>query len=113
MNELDALLPAGIGAAAARSGAAAGTRAAGAEAAAGSAEPAAGSAFADLLQGAVQQASSDQWQAERTARDFVEGKGDVIDAMLAASHADVSLRFVVTLRNRILDAYQEIMRLQV
>jgi len=83
------------------------------DSAAREARASAGAAFAELLEGAVQQANRDQIAAERAARDLAEGKGDVVDAMLATSHADVSLRFVVTLRNRILDAYQEIMRLQV
>ncbi len=113
MNQIDALLTATLAPGAARSGAAAGASAAAKAASGSGAQEVAGTAFADLLQGAVQQASDDQWKAEKTAREFVEGKGDVMDAMLATSHADVSLRFVVTLRNRILDAYQEIMRLQV
>ncbi len=51
--------------------------------------------------------------ADAAARELTQGKGDVVDTMLALGRADVSLRMVVGLRNRMLESYQEIMRLQV
>jgi flagellar hook-basal body complex protein FliE len=72
-----------------------------------------GAAFGELLSDAIETANADQFTAEAAARDLAAGKGDVVDAMVATAHADVSLRFLMTLRNRVLDAYQEIMRLQV
>jgi flagellar hook-basal body complex protein FliE len=72
-----------------------------------------GAAFGELLGNAIETANADQFTAEAAARDLAEGKGDVVDAMVATAHADVSLRFLMTLRNRVVDAYQEIMRMQV
>ena len=72
-----------------------------------------GPGFGDLVTQAIQNANSEQLEAERQARSLAAGKGDIVDTMVALSRADLSLRFVVSLRNRALDSYQEIMRLQV
>ena len=42
-----------------------------------------------------------------------EGKGDLQDTMIALEKADVSFRLMMQIRNKVLDAYQEIMRMQV
>lgn len=72
-----------------------------------------GRGFGELVAGALQNANSEQLEAERQARALAAGKGDIVDTMVALSRADLALRFVVSLRNRALDSYQEIMRLQV
>lgn len=50
--------------------------------------------------------------AEAAARELAAGKGDLVETMMSLGRADVSLRMVVSLRNRMLESYQEIMRLQ-
>ena len=82
-----------------------------AQAGAGRAQP--GGSFGKLVAKAVEDANRTQLAAEGEARALAEGKGDVVDAMVALSRADLALRFVVSLRNRALEAYNEIMRLQV
>ena len=42
-----------------------------------------------------------------------EGKGDLQETMIALEKADVSFRLMMQIRNKVLDAYQEIMRMQV
>lgn len=42
-----------------------------------------------------------------------EGKGDLQVTMIALEKADVSFRLMMQIRNKVLDAYQEIMRMQV
>ena len=71
------------------------------------------SGFAELVTGLVSEVNRDQIAAEESARDLAAGRADIVDAMLALNRADLSLRFMVTLRNRALEAYQEIMRTQV
>lgn len=68
--------------------------------------------FSDVVKGVLEDANRQQQVAESEARALAEGRGDVVDAMVALSRADLAVRFVVTLRNRALEAYQEIMRLQ-
>ncbi len=76
------------------------------------AEPGDGESFVDAVKGLLESANRDQSEAERQAIALAEGKGDIVDAMVALSKADLSLRFVVTLRNRAVEAYREIMNLQ-
>lgn len=72
-----------------------------------------GASFAERLGDLLRAASDDQRVAETEAQEVAAGTGDGLDAMLALSKADLSLRLVAELRNRGLEAFQEIMRLQV
>lgn len=42
-----------------------------------------------------------------------EGKGDLQETLIALEKADVSFRLMMQIRNKVLDAYQEISRMQV
>jgi flagellar hook-basal body complex protein FliE len=44
---------------------------------------------------------------------MLDGTGDVHDAMIAMQRADLSLQLTVQVRNRLMNAYQEIMRMPV
>jgi flagellar hook-basal body complex protein FliE len=44
---------------------------------------------------------------------MVEGTGEVHDAMIALQRADLTLQFSVQVRNKLVQAYQEIMRMPV
>lgn len=68
--------------------------------------------FAEVVSGVIRAANTAQSEAETQAQAVAAGKGDIVESMLALSRADLSLRFVVSLRNRALDSYNEIMRLQ-
>jgi flagellar hook-basal body complex protein FliE len=55
-----------------------------------------------------------QQQADQAIQQLVgEGKGDLQDTMIALEKADVSFRLMMQIRNKVLEAYQEIMRMQV
>lgn len=69
--------------------------------------------FLDTLTEVLANTNREQVAAESETRSLVSGEGDIVDTMIAIGRAEVSMRFVVSLRNRALDAYQEIMRLQV
>ncbi len=68
--------------------------------------------FADHIKAAVEQTQKDLATADEASRAVAQGKGDVVEAMVALSHAELSLRHVTTLRNRMLESYQQIMRIQ-
>ena len=72
-----------------------------------------GASFADEVSGLLRSTNHQIENAEHSARELAAGRGDVVETMMALGRADTSLRFVVTLRNRALEAYQEISRLQV
>jgi flagellar hook-basal body complex protein FliE len=55
-----------------------------------------------------------QQKADQAIQQLVgEGKGDLQETMVALEKADVSFRLMMQIRNKVLEAYQEIMRMQV
>ena len=69
--------------------------------------------FSERMAAAVRDANRLQLEAEEKTREMVVGKADIVETVMALSKADLSLRLVTNLRNRLLEAYHEIMRLQV
>ena len=79
--------------------------------AAGIQEP--GKSFADTLKDAVQNVNAAQKDADVKMQDLATGKNNNIhDVMLSAEKADISLKLMVQVRNKIIEAYQEIMKMQ-
>jgi flagellar hook-basal body complex protein FliE len=58
-------------------------------------------------------ASSSHEQANLAVGRMVEGTGEVHDAMIALQQADLMLQFTVQVRNKLVQAYQDIMRMPV
>jgi flagellar hook-basal body complex protein FliE len=74
----------------------------------------AGKTFADTLTEAIGQVNEIQKESDVKAQELATGKtDDIAGVMLAAEKADIALRTMVQVRNKIIDAYQEIMRMQV
>lgn len=70
--------------------------------------------FADLLQEMVAQVDTAQRQAEEAARDFAVSKAQSVhDTVLSLEQADLSLRLLTQVRNKVVDAYQEFMRMSI
>lgn len=69
-------------------------------------------AFLDRLRDVLASADADQRRAEHEVRELSAGGGSTVETMLALSKAELSLRFVIELRNRALEAYREMSRLQ-
>lgn len=70
--------------------------------------------FADALKGAVTETSKLQQEADSAAMKVLAGDaGSLHHAMIALEKADISFRTLLQVRNRVLEAYQEIMRMPV
>jgi flagellar hook-basal body complex protein FliE len=70
--------------------------------------------FADFLNNAITEVNKLQLESESLNEAFAMGKTDNIhQVMIAAEKADIALQFTVQVRNKILEAYQEIMRMPV
>lgn len=70
--------------------------------------------FADTLKDAVSEVNTLQKTADVKAQDLATGKTDNIqDVLMAAEKADIGLRLMVNVRNKIIDAYNEVMKMQV
>jgi flagellar hook-basal body complex protein FliE len=70
--------------------------------------------FNSHLKNALGEVNDLQQKADQAIQQLVgEGKGDLQETMIALEKADVSFRLMMQIRNKVLEAYQEIMRMQV
>ena len=77
------------------------------------ARPAGKSPFGDVVEKLLGDANSGQLQADQAIRDLAMGQADNLhDVMLAVAKADLTFRTILEVRNRLTDAYQEVMRMQ-
>lgn len=77
------------------------------------AEPGAKS-FADTLKDAVGNVNAMQLESDKKIQDLTVGKtDDIAGVMITAEKADISLKLMTSVRNKIIEAYQEIMKMQV
>ena len=75
--------------------------------------PAAGSGFGDVLTSAIEDVSAAQSESQRLAVAAVTGDlTDIHQATLAATRAQVTMELVSAVRNKGVDAFNEIMRMQ-
>jgi flagellar hook-basal body complex protein FliE len=71
---------------------------------------AAGGNFGDLIGEAIAAAADTQGVADSEAQKLARGEGNLHEAALALEKADISMRLMTKARNKIVEAYQEIMR---
>ena len=71
------------------------------------------SRFGELISRAIRDLNQNVQQAESKAQDFANGKAGEVETVLALNRADIELKFAVELRNRALEAYNQIIRLSV
>jgi flagellar hook-basal body complex protein FliE len=70
--------------------------------------------FADTLKNAISQVNELQQVSNKKMQDLSVGRTDnVADVMITAEKADIAMRVMVQVRNKVIDAYNEIMRMQV
>ncbi len=70
--------------------------------------------FAKIMTDMVSQVTAQQQAADRAVQEVhAGGAKNLHEAMIALEEADISLRFLVQVRNKAMEAYQEIMRMQV
>ncbi len=76
------------------------------------AAPPDGPSFTDVLQQALGQVEQDQAAANEAAVKLATGEiTDVAQVMIASERANLSLNLALQVRNKLLEAYQEIMRM--
>jgi flagellar hook-basal body complex protein FliE len=87
-----------------------------APAAAGEAKPAATgeSSFGEVLKSSLSQVNALQHQADGAIRSLATGGTTTLhDTMLALQQAELSFKLMMQVRNKIVEAYQEVLRMQV
>ncbi len=69
--------------------------------------------FAEILKDALDRVNDIQKKAEKMTDDFAKGRiSNIHDVIIEAEKASIALRLTVEVRNRIVEAYREIMRMQ-
>ena len=69
--------------------------------------------FANELKANIEAVDQFQQEAEKAMQEgAVSGAENIHETMIQLEEADISLRFLLKVRNKALDGYQEIMRMQ-
>lgn len=70
--------------------------------------------FAATLTEAIQSVNKLQQESNTASQNLATGRTDnIAEVMIASEKADIALRLMMQVRNKIIDAYQEIMKMQV
>jgi len=70
--------------------------------------------FAETLKGMINQVDELQKASGQSTKDFIAGKNiDLHEVMAAGQEAQLSFQFMMEMRNKLLEAYQEINRMPV
>jgi flagellar hook-basal body complex protein FliE len=70
--------------------------------------------FADMLKKTIDTVNRHQTEADQAIKEVVAGRNkNIHEAMLAVERAELSLKLMTQVRNKILEAYKEVMRMQV
>lgn len=70
--------------------------------------------FTDFLNNALKDVNKLQMESEQLNQAFAMGLNDNIhQVMIASEKADIAFQFTLQIRNKVLEAYQEIMRMPV
>ena len=73
----------------------------------------AGADFASLIQGAVSSVAQSGKAAETQAIAAAAGKADIVDVVTAVAESEAALETLVAVRDRVIAAYEEIMRMPI
>lgn len=72
-----------------------------------------GGSFGDVIQRFVAETNAQQMQADQAIHQLATGQTDSVhETMLAMAKADLSFRMFVEVQNKVIEAYQEVMRMQ-
>jgi len=71
-----------------------------------------GAGFSAKLKKAVEEVNTLQQKADQSIEQVVQGNLGVHEGMLALGKADISLKLLLQVRNKVIEAYREINRMQ-
>ncbi len=72
-----------------------------------------GGSFEVLLDETIGKVASLQKETEKAIAEIGNGGGDIVETMVAMQKADLSFQVMLEVRNKLVTAYEEIMRMQV
>ena len=68
--------------------------------------------FGDVIKQAIERVSDMQTRADQSVEQLLKGETGIHETMIAGQKADISLRLLLQVRNKVMDAYREVMRMQ-
>lgn len=68
--------------------------------------------FAEVIKDAIAKAGRLEREADESIIDLLQGKDDIGQTMVALQKADISMRLVLAIRNKVIEAYRELMHMQ-
>jgi flagellar hook-basal body complex protein FliE len=70
--------------------------------------------FMDMLRDSLQKVNQSQLQSDAAVQIFLRGEtSDVHTVMISMEKADLNFRFAMQVRNKVIAAYEEVMRMQI
>ncbi|GMT47517.1 MAG: flagellar hook-basal body complex protein FliE [bacterium] len=72
-----------------------------------------GGGFENLLDETIGKVASLQKETEKAIAEIGNGGGNIVETMVAMQKADLSFQVMIEVRNKLVTAYEEIMRMQV
>jgi len=76
-------------------------------------EQGSGSSFSQMLENQMQDMVNTQNVAETAKINAINGKADITDLVTAIANAELALNTIVTIRDRAISAYQDIIRMPI
>jgi flagellar hook-basal body complex protein FliE len=77
------------------------------------AKEATGPSFRELVGGALDSARDVNYKSEAVSTQALAGKADITDLVTAVANAEMALNTVVAVRDRVITAYQDIIRMPI
>lgn len=75
--------------------------------------PSGGTSFADMIGEGLRSAVESSQQAEEMSLKGIAGQAELTDVVSAVNNAEIMLQTVVSVRDRVLQAYQDVMRMPI
>ncbi len=65
-----------------------------------------------MIKGAIDRVDGMDKEADKSIMDLLKGKADIHETMIALQKADISMRLLLAIRNKAIEAYKEITHMQ-
>lgn len=72
-----------------------------------------GAGFGDMLRSAVQNLDQTARTTDQRTQAMAAGRADLIDVVTAVAETEVAVEALVSVRDKVVQAYEEIMRMQI
>ena len=72
-----------------------------------------GGSFGQVLQGVIGEVATAGAAADRQTAQAVQGQGDIVNVVTAVAESELALETMVSVRDRMITAYEEIMRMPI